>query len=135
MNKIDLIKGYSKKLSLHHTNINIDEILEKSQLKNISYVDFLLEVLKSEMDLKDEKALLKRIKNAGFPVIKEIQNFDLKFQNSISHQQINNLISMNWVDQMFNLIFLGPPGVGNYRKFYIIERNERLVMKNHQTVL
>jgi DNA replication protein DnaC len=112
MNKIDLIKGYSKKLSLHHTNINIDEILEKSQLKNISYVDFLLEVLKSEMDLKDEKALLKRIKNAGFPVIKEIQNFDLKFQNSISHQQINNLISMNWVDQMFNLIFLGPPGVG-----------------------
>jgi len=135
MNKIDLIKGYSKKLSLHHTNINIDEILEKSQLKNISYVDFLLEVLKSEMDLKDEKALLKRIKNAGFPVIKEIQNFDLKFQNSISHQQINNLISMNWVDQMFNLIFLGPPGVGNYRKFYIIKRNERLVMKNHETVL
>ena len=64
------------------------------------------------MDLKDEKALLKRIKNAGFPVIKEIQNFDLKFQNSISHQQINNLLSMNWVDQMFNLIFLGPPGVG-----------------------
>ena len=112
MNKIDLIKGYSKKLSLYHTNINIDEILEKSQLKNISYVDFLLEVLKSEMDLKDEKALLKRIKNAGFPVIKEIQNFDLKFQNSISHQQINNLLSMNWVDQMFNLIFLGPPGVG-----------------------
>jgi DNA replication protein DnaC len=31
---------------------------------------------------------------------------------SITSKHINRLVELEWIDRMFNLIFLGPPGVG-----------------------
>lgn len=45
-------------------------------------------------------------------MLKTIDDFDLSFQKSISKTQINQLLEMDWIDRMYNLIFLGPPGVG-----------------------
>jgi len=44
--------------------------------------------------------------------MKTIEEFDLNFQRSITQKQINRLLEMDWIDRMYNLIFLGPPGVG-----------------------
>lgn len=44
-------------------------------------------------------------------MIKRIEDSDLNFQKSITSKQINRLVELEWVDRMFNLIFLGPPGV------------------------
>lgn len=41
-----------------------------------------------------------------------IEDFDFKFQKSITTKQINRLLELEWIDRMFNPIFLGPPGVG-----------------------
>lgn len=112
MEKLELIKEYAKHLNLNYLKINVDKVIENADLKNISYQDMLLSVLKSEMDLKNVKAQEKRIKNADFPVIKRIEDFDINFQKSITQKQINGLIEMEWIDKMYNLIFLGPPGVG-----------------------
>lgn len=45
-------------------------------------------------------------------MIKHIEDFDLNFQKSITTKQINRLLELKWIDRIFNLIFLGPPGVG-----------------------
>ena len=45
-------------------------------------------------------------------MLKYIDDFDLSFQKSITSKQINRLVELEWIDRMFNLIFLGPPGVG-----------------------
>lgn len=107
-----MIKEYAKKLKLEHLNINADSIIEKADVRDISYQDLLLDILQAEINLKDKKAQERRIKNAGFPVLKTIEEFDLKFQRSITNRQINRLLEMEWIDRMYNLIFLGPPGVG-----------------------
>jgi DNA replication protein DnaC len=52
------------------------------------------------------------MKLAGFPFIKTIDEFDFVFQRSITRKQVNQLLDMQWIEKCYNLIFLGPPGVG-----------------------
>lgn len=112
MEKLELIKDYGKNLNLNHLKLNANEVIEKAELDSLSYQDFLLNILENEVNLKDKKAQERRLAYAGFPVIRNIEDFDLKFQKSITQKQINRLVELEWIDRMYNLIFLGPPGVG-----------------------
>lgn len=112
MEKLETIQEYAKELNLNYLRMNAGNIIENADLKDISYQDLLFSILKDEIDLKNKKAQERRLKNAGFPVIKKIEDFDINFQKSITQKQINRLTEMDWIDKMYNLIFLGPPGVG-----------------------
>ncbi|HBV85544.1 MAG TPA: ATP-binding protein [Desulfosporosinus sp.] len=112
MEKLELIKDHAKKLKLNYLNTNADSIVENADINNISYQNLLLSILENEVDLREKKAQERRVKAAGFPVLKTIEEFDLAFQRSITQRQINSLIEMDWIDRMYNLILLGPPGVG-----------------------
>lgn len=112
MDKLEQIKEHAKELNLNYLRINANKIVEEADLNDYSYQDILIKVLDSEIGLRDKKAQERRLKNAGFPVIKKIEDFDLDFQKSITKKQVNRLLEMEWIDRMYNLIFLGPPGVG-----------------------
>lgn len=112
MEKLKQIKECSKDLGLSYLADNVDKLIEEANIKDYSYQDMLLSILENEIALKEKKAHQRRLKYAGFPVLKSIDNFDLDFQKSISRKQINRLLEMQWIDRMYNLIFLGPPGVG-----------------------
>jgi len=112
MEKLELIKDYAKGLNLNYLKINANKIIEDADTGSMSYQDLLLSVLKNEVGLKDIKAQERRLKYAGFPVVKRIEDFDFKFQKSITQKQVNILAEMEWLEGLYNLIFLGPPGVG-----------------------
>lgn len=112
MEKLDKIKKLAKELNLNYLKINANKIIEEADIKDSSYQDMLLSILENEIDLKDKRAQERRLKFAGFPVIKKIEDFDFNFQKSITKKHINRLLEMDWIDRMYNLIFLGPPGLG-----------------------
>ena len=112
MEKLELIKDYAKSLNLNYLRINANKIIENADIGSTSYQDLLLSVLENEVGLKDKKAQERRLKYAGFPLVKRIEDFDFKFQKSITQKQVNSLAEMEWLERMYNLIFLGPPGVG-----------------------
>lgn len=112
MEKLDKIKELAKELNLNYLKINANKIIEEADIKDSSYQDMLLSILENEIDLKDKRAQERRLKFAGFPVIKKIEDFDFNFQKSITKKHINRLLEMDWIDRMYNLIFLGPPGLG-----------------------
>lgn len=69
---------------------------------------FLLE----EQRLRVKKQNDLRRKRAALPAVKTLENFDFGFQRSVSKEQMLRLCDMTWVEQAFNICFLGPPGVG-----------------------
>ena len=69
---------------------------------------FLLE----QQHLRVEKQNLLRRKRAGLPAEKALDTFDFGFQRSVSREQMLRLSDMTWVEQTYNICFLGPPGVG-----------------------
>jgi len=69
---------------------------------------FLLE----QQRLRVEKQSFLRRKRANLPAEKTLSSFDFGFQRSVSKEQMLRLCDMTWVEQAFNVCFLGPPGVG-----------------------
>ncbi len=58
------------------------------------------------------KQNLLRRKRANLPAEKTLDAFDFGFQRSVSKEQMLRLADMTWLEQAFNICFLGPPGVG-----------------------
>ncbi|MFB4166216.1 ATP-binding protein [Alteribacillus sp. JSM 102045] len=54
----------------------------------------------------------KHLKWARFPYQKSLDMFEMDGQPSLSNRQMNQLKELSWMEQSYNLIFLGPPGVG-----------------------
>ena len=68
--------------------------------------------LAEEQWLRVEKQNLLRRKRAALPAEKTLDAFDFGFQRSVTREQMLRLSDMTWVEQAYNICFLGPPGVG-----------------------
>lgn len=69
---------------------------------------FLIE----EQRLRTEKQNLLRRRRADLPAEKTMESFDFGFQRSVTKEQMLRLCDMTWLEQAYNVCFLGPPGVG-----------------------
>ena len=71
-----------------------------------------LEVLRAEAAAREKRALAERKKQARLPTYKNFKQFDTDFQKCITREQLSTLESLEWVEQAFNLVLIGPPGTG-----------------------
>ena len=65
-----------------------------------------------EQQRRSEKVIEKRLKWASFPIYKTLEEFSLQEQPTLKKQSFNQLTDLAWLDQLYNLILLGPTGVG-----------------------
>lgn len=112
MTNSDEIKSQCSTLKLPYISAGLDRLLLQAQSEEISYSDFLKKVFQCEMDGRTARSKERRMKEAGFPYIKRLEDFDLGFCGSISRKQFNQLCELTWIDGIYNLILTGPPGVG-----------------------
>jgi len=112
MNKKENIKNQLTVLKLAAIKDILDDTLIKAEQDQISYQAFLHELFNHEIKVRQQKAFKRRFKQSKLNKDKSLENFDFSFQNSLSKKQINQLLDFEWLEQAFNLIFLGPPGVG-----------------------
>jgi len=52
-------------------------LAQEAQRQQLSYEEFLAKVLLCEVDERDERRRLRRVKSAGFPRVKLLEEFDL----------------------------------------------------------
>ena len=74
--------------------------------------EYLLELLRTEAALRSQSAERERVRLAKLPTYKGFEDFDLNFQKGITAYQLELLSKLDWLEQMFNLILIGPPGTG-----------------------
>ena len=112
MNKKEKIVDYFSTLKLSTVKDQLDEILMEAEKEKKSYQDLLFEIAKIEVKAKQKRARDRRFKRSSLNPEKTIESFDFNFQDSITKKEINQLLDFEWIEQAFNLVFLGPPGVG-----------------------
>lgn len=75
-----------------------------------------LESIIAFLDCQYQKKLIKsaalRVKNAGFPRIKTFKEYDFSQQSGVTAEQMKRLCDFVWLEQAFNVVFLGAPGLG-----------------------
>ena len=109
MNKnIERISEISTALRL--AEIDIDALYAgKNDITPLSAIKLYLE---EQLKLRIEKQNLLRRKRAELPYEKTLEQFDFGFQRSVTKETMLRLADMTWVEQAYNICFLGPPGIG-----------------------
>lgn len=103
---IDTINNMMHQLRLEP--VNFQELFQEGQSPLKSVQIFLEEQTK----IKEEKATAMRIKRSGMPSKKTLEGFDFGFQQSITKEQMLRLSDFTWLEDAYNVMFLGPPSVG-----------------------
>ena len=80
--------------------------------QGLSNEEYLLSIFRAEAQAREERAVKERLKQARFPTYKGFEEFDCDFQKGVTKEQLNMLAKLEWLDAMFNLILIGPPGTG-----------------------
>ena len=106
------LKQWMSTLNLTEAAHILEESLLDAQSKEWSYGQFLNHILKHELQRREEKQRAKRMKWASFPFVKTLDEFRLEEQQSLSKRHMEQLREMLWLEHTYNLILLGPPGVG-----------------------
>lgn len=88
---------------------NCLEIAARDSKTTMEVLDYLFE---REKKHKEAAAIERRMKSAGFPVKKTLDEFDFEFHLSIDKKVIEDLATLRFVHNAENVVLLGPPGVG-----------------------
>ena len=87
-----------QRLKLQKTSQCLETLLQDASKSELSYTDFLDQLLAEEVSMKHEKQISMNTSLAKFPFVKTLEAFDFSFQPSVDHAE--------------NVVFLGPPGTG-----------------------
>lgn len=85
---------------------------QKAAKEEWSYCDYIEQSLKAEQSSRQQRTRSILLKMAGFPAIKQMDEYDFKFVVGAPKKQIEALTSLNFIQRKENLVLLGPSGVG-----------------------
>jgi DNA replication protein DnaC len=89
------------------------EIRVNEALSNhLNHEEFLELIIQDEMNIRNDRAIERRIFAAKFRDQKRIEDFDFHFNKTINKNQIMSLASCEFVKKAQDILFIGPPGVG-----------------------
>ena len=115
------IELYSKQLRTPTFNHYDDVIRQLGSDKG--YDEFLIALMKMELDSRMESSQRRKIRAASFPYIKTMDELDYSGFEHINQAFVHELASCDFISKRQNIVMIGNPGTGNYRKILLMERN------------
>lgn len=105
------IKLLAKQLKIP-TFANYYEVIRQAKPDD-SFNRLLLSLMKRELEQRQENQNRRRLKQAGFPYTKTLDELDLgRYNGSISEVFVNELASCRFIREKKNLVMIGNPGRG-----------------------
>lgn len=108
----DMIKGRARELKMPGLLRAFESLGRQARADNWSLEDYLYEALTIEVASRSESAVRNRIRDARFPEVKTLDEFDFDAAGGIDRAVIADLARGDWIDRADNLILAGPIGTG-----------------------
>ena len=99
-------------LRLAETAKELPNLLREAESKNWTYHELIFNLLNYEINCREIKNIERLMKWAEFPEKMTFESYDLKEQSAVGEKQLNVLKELNWIDEYFTLIMMGPTGAG-----------------------
>jgi DNA replication protein DnaC len=110
--QLERLQEQLQRLRLIQSVERLPSLLEAAAKRELSYSDFLEELLSTELAGKQERNTIMRVRMAHFPFEKSLESFDFKFQPSLDPKIVRELATCRYIANAENVLLLGPPGVG-----------------------
>ena len=88
---LNQVKQDMASLSLSAASLRLDDLLTEAQVRELTYQEFLYQLLRHEVSSREARQLEKQLKWAALPEYKTLEQFDLAEQRSLSKRQLNQL--------------------------------------------
>jgi DNA replication protein DnaC len=108
----DHIESYCKELRLPAIRQNYQEEIEEANHKNYAYEEFLYYLLQQENDLRRENGKKNRIRIAGFPAKKYLEDLVVEELPQDAGEKLRVLSSLEFIKTGQNVILAGNAGTG-----------------------
>jgi DNA replication protein DnaC len=110
--QFERIQEHLQRLRLFKSRERLEAVLQEASTQELSYADFLDQVLTEEVTAKTAKHITMRTSLARFPFVKGLESFEFGYQPSVDRKQIQALSTCRFIEHGENVVLLGPPGVG-----------------------
>ncbi len=74
--------------------------------------ELILDLFRAEAKSREARAAADRLKQAQLPAKKKFESFDTDFQKGVTAKEVEILSKLEWLESLYNLILIGPPGTG-----------------------
>jgi DNA replication protein DnaC len=88
------------------------QLAAKAARDSLGHADYLTRLTEGELNLRRDKATVRRIKSARFPVVKTLDQFSWSWPKNINRMAVQNLFRLQFMENHSNVIILGTVGMG-----------------------
>lgn len=106
------VRSHLAYLKLQTVAERLAPALQAAEEDKPAYADFLDQLLGEEVDATEQRRLERRLRLAGFPHQKTLDQFDFSAQPGLDRKLIEELATLRFVEERSNVLLIGPPGVG-----------------------
>jgi DNA replication protein DnaC len=92
--------------------VEFEKLAREAIASTQTFEQYLLRLTELEVSARASNAMNSRIKNASFPVEKDLEGYNFSAIPSVSKQKILELARCEWIRQHANVCLLGQPGTG-----------------------
>jgi DNA replication protein DnaC len=111
MREAGLVTLYAKELRLPTVG-HYQEVIRQAKEQGLSYEGFLVELLSREVANRKQNQLRRRIRQAKFPMVKSLDNFEFDLLPHLSEALVWELATSDFITRKENIVLIGPPGTG-----------------------
>ncbi len=109
---IERIKQSASSLKIRVLQSEAEKYIHTAQLDKPSYIEFLEKILHDEIEFRQYKKMVSLIKRATLPIEHDLDKYDFNHYNGVSKTELKQLRELVWMENYYNLVLMGPPGVG-----------------------
>ncbi|HMI65894.1 MAG TPA: IS21-like element helper ATPase IstB [Cyclobacteriaceae bacterium] len=106
------IKQYCQRFKITGVSTHLDRTITHAEQKSLGFLDFTVSLFQTEADHRHQNELHKRQKAARLPKTHDLNAYDHTTENGLPKTRLNQLRELNWIDQGFNIMLMGPSGTG-----------------------
>ena len=100
------------RLQLYHIQSQYQAFASQAAEQQRSHLEYLAQLVEGEASMRENRSIERRIKNARFPVLKSLDDFQWNWPKKINRPQIQNLFRLAFVATQTNIVLIGNVGVG-----------------------
>lgn len=108
----ELIRQQTRQLKMPGAARVFESLGRQACEERWSFEDYLHEVLAVELQSRSDSAIKQRLRDARFPELKTLDQFDFAIADGIDAAQIAELARGGWVGRAENVLLAGPIGTG-----------------------
>ncbi|MDQ3396122.1 MAG: IS21-like element helper ATPase IstB [Bacteroidota bacterium] len=106
------IDEYCRQFKTAGISTCFDQIITEAEANGSGFVEFTLNLLGAEANHRHHNDIKRRRKLARLPRKNDLDEYDHAFENGMQKTRLNQLRELNWLDQIYNVMLMGPSGTG-----------------------